>query len=222
MAPLATQRRSISACSGRPDPQDDGRQHVRHRRMARHARKEDPNEFFNFHPPLVMDPTDMQRLYFASTRVWRTTDGATTWNPISPHFGVDAVVRRAGARRDDEPGRPLCRHEQRPAGADDERDGGIADLDGDAGERAPQPDVHRDRDDAGRSRHRLRHRLRLRSGRRHGARLQDDRLRRALVEHLGESPERARQRNRDRLADVAGDPVRRRPTSASSGLRTAA
>ena len=52
--------------------------------------KEDPGEFFNFHPPLVMDPTDMQRLYFASTRVWRTTDGATTWNPISPHFGVDA------------------------------------------------------------------------------------------------------------------------------------
>ncbi len=51
--------------------------------------KEDPNEFFNFHPPLVKDPTDTLRLYFASTRVWRTTDGATTWNPISPHFGVD-------------------------------------------------------------------------------------------------------------------------------------
>jgi PASTA domain/Divergent InlB B-repeat domain len=53
--------------------------------------KEDPGEFFNFHPPLVMDPSDGQRLYFASTRVWRTTDGASTWNPISPHFGLNAA-----------------------------------------------------------------------------------------------------------------------------------
>jgi hypothetical protein len=51
--------------------------------------KEDPNEFFNFHPPLVADPANGQKLYFASTRVWRTADGATTWNPISPHFGPD-------------------------------------------------------------------------------------------------------------------------------------
>ncbi len=61
--------------------------------------KEDPGEFFNFHPPLVMDPSDAQRLYFASTRVWRTTDGALTWNPISPHFGSDAgyAVQALGA-----------------------------------------------------------------------------------------------------------------------------
>ena len=61
--------------------------------------KKDAGEFFNFHPPIVMDPTDMQRLYFASTRVWRTTDGMMTWNPISPHFGADPgfAVQALGA-----------------------------------------------------------------------------------------------------------------------------
>ena len=36
-----------------------------------------------FIPPLVIDPNSSSTLYFASCRVWQTTDSATTWSPIS-------------------------------------------------------------------------------------------------------------------------------------------
>lgn len=35
-------------------------------------------------PPLVMDPSRSSTLYFGTSRVYQTTDGANTWNPISP------------------------------------------------------------------------------------------------------------------------------------------
>jgi len=39
----------------------------------------------NFVPPFVIDPSpaNSQRLYFGTFRVWQSTDGATTWTPIS-------------------------------------------------------------------------------------------------------------------------------------------
>ena len=36
-----------------------------------------------FIPPFVIDPTTPQRLYFGTTRVWQTTDGAATWSPLT-------------------------------------------------------------------------------------------------------------------------------------------
>jgi hypothetical protein len=38
----------------------------------------------SFIPPLVMDPNTSNTLYFGTCRVWATTDGANTWNAISP------------------------------------------------------------------------------------------------------------------------------------------
>jgi hypothetical protein len=38
----------------------------------------------DFIPPLVMDPSNSTTLYFASFRVYRTTDGAASWTVISP------------------------------------------------------------------------------------------------------------------------------------------
>jgi photosystem II stability/assembly factor-like uncharacterized protein len=43
----------------------------------------DPSDRTNWHTPVVMDPTDPQRLYYGSQRVYRSTDGAGFWQPIS-------------------------------------------------------------------------------------------------------------------------------------------
>src|SRR5579864_3335370 len=37
-----------------------------------------------FIAPFVIDPTSPSNLYFGANRLYQTTDGATTWNPISP------------------------------------------------------------------------------------------------------------------------------------------
>jgi photosystem II stability/assembly factor-like uncharacterized protein len=47
--------------------------------------------------PLVMDPTNSQRLYFATFRLYQTNDGAESWNPISgdlagPQSALSAVA----------------------------------------------------------------------------------------------------------------------------------
>ncbi len=38
----------------------------------------------SFIPPLVVDKSNSQTLYFGTCRVWQTKDGANTWNAISP------------------------------------------------------------------------------------------------------------------------------------------
>lgn len=38
----------------------------------------------NFIPPLVLDPTNPQNLYFGTYRVWQSTNGGISWNVISP------------------------------------------------------------------------------------------------------------------------------------------
>ncbi|HET8925791.1 MAG TPA: Ig-like domain repeat protein [Candidatus Acidoferrum sp.] len=38
----------------------------------------------NFIPPLVIDPSNSNTLYFGTCLVYKTTDNANTWNPISP------------------------------------------------------------------------------------------------------------------------------------------
>jgi len=40
----------------------------------------------SFIPPLVMDPSNSSTLYYGTSRVYQTTDGAGTWTPISPPF----------------------------------------------------------------------------------------------------------------------------------------
>ncbi len=42
------------------------------------------NEPVNWSTPVVMDPDDPQTLYYGSNRVWRTTNGAASWEPVSP------------------------------------------------------------------------------------------------------------------------------------------
>ena len=53
----------------------------------------------DFIPPLVMDPSNSQILYFATNRVYQTTDGASSWTAISPDltggnsfFGVISAI----------------------------------------------------------------------------------------------------------------------------------
>ena len=43
----------------------------------------DRDEEALFIPPFVMDPVDSRRLYFGTTRLYRTDDSAETWTPIS-------------------------------------------------------------------------------------------------------------------------------------------
>jgi uncharacterized repeat protein (TIGR01451 family) len=44
-------------------------------------------------PPLVMDPSNAQRLYFGTSRVYQTNNGAGVWTPISPDLtGGSSVV----------------------------------------------------------------------------------------------------------------------------------
>jgi uncharacterized protein (TIGR03437 family) len=48
--------------------------------------------------PLAIDPTDPQRLYYGTYRLYQTNDGAATWMPISPdltHGGVLTAVLAA-------------------------------------------------------------------------------------------------------------------------------
>ena len=42
-----------------------------------------------FIPPLSMDPSNSQRLYFGATRVYQTNNGATSWQAISPALTTD-------------------------------------------------------------------------------------------------------------------------------------
>jgi photosystem II stability/assembly factor-like uncharacterized protein len=40
---------------------------------------------------ITMDPSDADRVYVGSTRVWRTTDDGSTWQAISPHLDGSAI-----------------------------------------------------------------------------------------------------------------------------------
>ena len=53
----------------------------------------------DFIPPLVMDPSNSQKLYFGTDRVYQTTNGAASWLAISPDltggdpfFGVISTI----------------------------------------------------------------------------------------------------------------------------------
>jgi uncharacterized protein (TIGR03437 family) len=45
---------------------------------------------FSSYPPLVMDPSNPQRLYFPSQRLYQTDDGAGTWAAVSPDLTGNA------------------------------------------------------------------------------------------------------------------------------------
>ena len=42
------------------------------------------NDNTNFIPPMVVDPSTPQNVYFGSFRVWQSTNGGISWNAISP------------------------------------------------------------------------------------------------------------------------------------------
>ncbi|MDZ7292767.1 MAG: T9SS type A sorting domain-containing protein [candidate division KSB1 bacterium] len=46
----------------------------------------DPNEPTNWSTPVVMDPSNSNVLYYGSNRVYRTVDGANSWQPISDNL----------------------------------------------------------------------------------------------------------------------------------------
>jgi len=52
-----------------------------------------------FIPPLVIDPSNPEHLYFGTFRVWQTTNGANTWSVFSPNltFGVGVLTAMAVA-----------------------------------------------------------------------------------------------------------------------------
>jgi len=49
----------------------------------------DPKDFL---PPLVIDPVNPQRLYYATNRIYQTKDGAATWTPISTPLVANSGV----------------------------------------------------------------------------------------------------------------------------------
>jgi len=49
------------------------------------------NELRLFIAPLVMSPSNPDTLYAGASRLYRTTDGALSWEPISPPLGYDAI-----------------------------------------------------------------------------------------------------------------------------------
>ncbi|MCI0437157.1 MAG: hypothetical protein L0271_26505 [Gemmatimonadetes bacterium] len=55
----------------------------------------DANDRALFIPPLVMDPVDPRTLYFGTFRVYRTTNTAESWTPISPDLSSTANGRVA-------------------------------------------------------------------------------------------------------------------------------
>jgi uncharacterized protein (TIGR03437 family) len=46
----------------------------------------DPTDRTTFEAPLVMDPSDPQRLFFGTQRLWQTRDGEGSWRAISPNL----------------------------------------------------------------------------------------------------------------------------------------
>ncbi len=59
----------------------------------------DTSDRVDFIPPLVMDPSNSQTLYFGTDRVYQTTNGASNWTAISPDltggdgfFGVISTI----------------------------------------------------------------------------------------------------------------------------------
>ncbi|MEO1075492.1 MAG: T9SS type A sorting domain-containing protein [Bacteroidota bacterium] len=53
----------------------------------------DGGEPTNWSTPVVMDPSDSQTLYYGTNRVYRTTNGAGFWTPISPDLTTSAAGR---------------------------------------------------------------------------------------------------------------------------------
>jgi uncharacterized protein (TIGR03437 family) len=51
----------------------------------------DQSDTVNFIPPLVMDPSNPQRLYFGTYRMWQTINGAALWTPVSGNLTQNAA-----------------------------------------------------------------------------------------------------------------------------------
>ena len=50
------------------------------------------NDRVAFIPPMIMDPVNSQRLYFGTSKLYQTNNGAGLWTPISPDFSAMGTV----------------------------------------------------------------------------------------------------------------------------------
>ncbi len=56
----------------------------------------DPTEKTNWSTPVVMDPNNSSTLYYGTDKIYRTTDGATSWSAISHELGRSDSTSRLG------------------------------------------------------------------------------------------------------------------------------
>src|SRR6185437_9590470 len=54
------------------------------------------NDNTNFIPPVVVDPSTPQNVYFGSFRVWQSTNGGISWNAISPDLTGSTTNSQCG------------------------------------------------------------------------------------------------------------------------------
>jgi len=54
------------------------------------------NDNTNFIPPMVVDPTTPQNVYFGTFRVWQSTNGGISWNAISPDLTGSTTNSQCG------------------------------------------------------------------------------------------------------------------------------
>ena len=54
------------------------------------------NDNTNFIPPMVVDPSTPQNVYFGSFRVWQSTNGGISWNAISPDLTGSTTNTQCG------------------------------------------------------------------------------------------------------------------------------
>jgi photosystem II stability/assembly factor-like uncharacterized protein len=59
------------------------------------------NDAYLFAPPLVMDPSLPETLYFVTNRIWQTQDGGGKWQPISIPLAGGAALRTAAVAPSD-------------------------------------------------------------------------------------------------------------------------
>ena len=116
----------------------------------------------NWTPPAAIDPSNGQRLYFGTSNVYQTVNGAALWTEISPGFDVGRHpfgVGRLPSQRQHGLGRVYGQPDQRDAKRPGRRVGHLDECDWN--QYAPAAISDRDRGRPATGQHRLRHVFRI-------------------------------------------------------------